>query len=153
MKIEDLLSYVCCFAAFWVPVGLVLYFWFRRSPGQVAGGAAQWNQILTMRQRYPDARLGKVVSIHQHARTGTKAWIRWDGATQNQDSWFPSQRVRSGMWYLVTGFVRYGPHRHEPQLFEVTAVLMTAPDWARRGWQTQQRSATQQPPNSASLPW
>lgn len=107
-----------------------------KRPQRQAALAARWEAMRESTRRHPSARLCFVAQVHQRARTGTKAFIRWEGtATRRQDAWFRGISVTPGTYALVEGFYRYGPHRHEPHLFEVTNVIAVAPASAYRAWQ------------------
>ncbi|MFF5230262.1 single-stranded DNA-binding protein [Dactylosporangium sp. NPDC000521] len=118
-------TYGSWIAATGPPAALAL--WLARRRARRRRAAESWERIITTADRLPDARLGQVVAVHQRACTGTKASVCWHGATTVQDVWFRGVHAVPGVWYLVTGFDRYGPHRHEPHLFDVTAVIASAP--------------------------
>ena len=78
-------------------------------------------------------RMGDVVRIRQHARTGTKAYVRWIETGQLDAVWAPSMRLNRGQIMPASGHHGHGPHHGE----EVFYIHRTGPTVRRRtykGW-------------------
>jgi hypothetical protein len=74
--------------------------------------AEAWARFIEIEEEVPDARRARIIRTYQYARTGTKAFIRWDGVEREQDSWFEGNRVWNGDRVLVTGHEGYGRHHN-----------------------------------------
>jgi hypothetical protein len=72
--------------------------------------AAKWVWLLREQEarRSTGARLLQVLSVHQRARRGSKASIRWYAGGAVQDAWFDGWHVPPGAFVLVTGNVGRG---------------------------------------------
>ncbi|WP_213002106.1 hypothetical protein [Winogradskya consettensis] len=116
-----------------------------RRPQREAALAASWEAMRVSIRQNPSARLCFVTQVHQRATTGTKAFVRWSGKPGNRhDAWFRGSRLSVGTYALVEGFYRYGPHRHEPQLFDVTRVVRVVPESAYKAWQRRRQHLAEQ---------
>jgi hypothetical protein len=117
-------------------------------PQRRARLAGQWQALLAVVRANPDARICRVVQVHQRARTGSKAFVVWldraAGSGEQQDAWFPDVQVQPGTILVVRGRVRYGPHRNDPRIFDAgsrTGILAVVPAAAQRAWRDSQSAA------------
>lgn len=62
--------------------------------------------------------LGQVVKHRQRARSGTKAYVRWNSDGVVTAAWFEASRPAVGAYVLATGRYGHGPH-HTEQVFYV----------------------------------
>src|SRR5439155_13170130 len=82
---------LACFAVVAAPYGTTLIWRLATRTRRQARLAGRWQALLTIARAYPDARLCRVVRVHQRARTGTKAFVVWlgsgTGSRPQQDAW------------------------------------------------------------------
>lgn len=97
--------------------------------------AADWERVRAEAARGP-GRLAFVRWVYQTPRTGSKAFIVWDGDSFDVDTWFAGWwRMPQGVYVLVTGSYGWGPHNRNPNTFYVAKVLDVIPGAAREAYQ------------------
>lgn len=65
-----------------------------------------------------------IENAYQHARTGTKAWVRVLGGPR-WDAWFENVTVNTGELHLIEPYQDYGPHNQHQILYARTFGTIT----------------------------
>lgn len=89
----------------------------RRMHKRDARLAARWQQA----QRLAHSGHGTLVHVnrvYQHARTGSKAYVRWPNGYV-QDTWFDRFQASGGTWMVLSGNTGYGEHNKNPKVLYV----------------------------------
>lgn len=93
----------------------------------------QWEHAQELIKNDSSLYLGQVVRIRQHARTGTKAYIRWIEGNASEAIWAPEERLHPGNFIVATGSEGGGNHHSEPVFFINDIKLILHPE-AYNGW-------------------
>ena len=97
------------------PIG----WWRRRQAKRDAQAALQLKELRAWADATPNALLLRVRSVYQHARRGTKAFVKQDHTGQERDAWFWSARVHPGEVVAVKASSGWGPHSNRKDVLYV----------------------------------
>ena len=64
---------------------------------------------------------GVVVRVRQHARTGSKIYVRWAATGNTTAAWVPGHTIRNGERLVVRGRLGWGSH-HNEWVFYVSGI-------------------------------
>jgi len=83
---------------------------------------------------------GWVVGIRQVARTGIKAYVRWNATKRRTGVWIKGCRFLPRGPIVVSGVLGYGPHHDEPVVYVNQYMTFSKHTWrrAKRYARTQQ---------------
>lgn len=96
-----------------------------------------WNRALAL-AKDRNFNLGRVTSLRQRARTGTKAYVKWIIGSGPSAIWIPKAWPKVGMFLLVRGCVGTGTHHNESVLF-VNTLEWILPGNTQRGWKRHEK--------------
>jgi hypothetical protein len=93
-------------------------------------------------------RIGVVTGIRQHARTGTKAWMRWVSDPSDQRSvdsvWVWHTRLQTGSMLVVSGSYGHGDH-HQETVFYINRLEGQLDRRDYDGWMRHERRISRVP--------
>ncbi len=65
---------------------------------------------------------GCITQVKQNARTGTKAYVKWQGTNSTVAIWVPDIRVYPGQYVVLMGNYGHGDH-HSETVFYVDCLV------------------------------
>ena len=93
-----------------------------------------WNEMVKKADDSSSLLIGKVNSIRQYARTGTKAYVSWIKGEAANAVWIRDVRLNPGEYLLVDGSEGHGDH-HNETVFYIKNLYMRLPLDAEKCWE------------------
>jgi len=95
--------------------------WRRRGDARAYERARLWFDAIGSPERgCQNAYAGTIIQIRQRARTGVKAYVRWEADGSVTGLWVPGASNLPLAPVVVTGSLGWGDHHEEPVVFAST---------------------------------